>query len=197
MVNHEWSEQMKLARQLDKWLDDTCSFATATDPVASSALSGWLRRRRGVKAGTPDTLVWHRKRSIAIEMKSRGGRCSPAQREVREALIKAGVEWWMCKSARAAMWALKESGVKFRAFVREDGSIERWRQPALEPWEVPRRDPSERRAMHPGLAAKRRDEARRRRERRARGLAATEREGAVSQSRQTCADPPVWVDQSP
>ena len=165
MANHEWREQVRLAGLLDKWLDDTCSFATATDPVTSSALSGWLRRRRGVKAGTPDTLIWHRGKSITIEMKSRGGRCSPAQRAVRSALIRSGVQWWVCKSAHAAMWALKESGVKFRLFVRSDGAVERWRQPALEPWEVPRRDPSERRPMHPRTAAQRREAARRRRER--------------------------------
>lgn len=166
MANHEWSQQVKLAALLDRWLDDTCTFWTATDPVTSSALSGWLRRRRGVKAGTPDTLIWHRKRSITIEMKSIAGRCNRAQREVREGLVKAGVEWWMCKSARATMWALAKSGVKFRVIVRSDGSVERWRQPALEPWEIPRRDPSERRPMHPRVAAERREASRRRRARR-------------------------------
>jgi hypothetical protein len=165
MANHEWREQVRLAGLLDKWLDDTCSFATATDPVTSSALSGWLRKRRGVKAGVPDTLVWHRGKSITIEMKSRGGRCSPAQRAVRAALLGAGCQWWVCKSAHAAMWALKESGVKFRVFVHSEGEVERWRQPALEPWEVPRRDPTERRPQHPAVAAQRREAARRRRER--------------------------------
>jgi hypothetical protein len=182
MANHEWREQVRLAGLLDKWLDDTCSFATATDPVTSSALSGWLRRRRGVKAGTPDMLIWHRGKSIAIEMKSRGGRCSPAQRTVRTALLRAGCQWWVCKSARAAMWALKESGVKFRVCVRSDASIERWRQPALEPWEVPRRDPSERRPMHPRVAAERRDASRRRCARRLAARRAVEPDDAAATS---------------
>jgi hypothetical protein len=60
------------------------------------------------------------------------------------------------------MWALKRSGVRFRTFVRSDGSIERWRQPKLAPWEVPRRDPSEPRPMHPFIRAERRKAARRR-----------------------------------
>jgi hypothetical protein len=165
MANHEWSEQVRLARLLDRWIDPQTTFWTATDPVTHSALAGWLRKRRGVKPGVPDTLIWQRRKSIAIEMKSRGGRCSPAQRAVRSALIRSGVQWWVCKSAHAAMWALKESGVNFRVFVRSDGAVERWRQPALEPWEVPRRDPSERRPMHPRTAARRREAARRRRER--------------------------------
>jgi hypothetical protein len=185
MANHEWHEQVRLAGLLDKWLDDTCSFATATDPVTSSALSGWLRKRRGVVAGTPDQLIWHRGKSIAIEMKSRGGRCSPAQRAVRAALLRAGCQWWVCKSARAAMWALAKSGVKFRVIVRSDGSVQRWRQPALEPWEVPRRDPSERRPMHPRVAAERWEALRRRRERQRAlkaALATTERADATAAS---------------
>jgi hypothetical protein len=185
MANHEWREQVRLARLLDKWLDETCSFATATDPVTSSALSGWLRKRHGVKAGVPDTLVWHRRKSIAIEMKSRGGRCSPAQRAVRSALIKSGVDRWVCKSAHAAMWALEESGVKFRVFVRSGGTVERWCQPKLEAWEVPRRDPAERRPMHPRVREARREAARRRRERqRALKVAqtATERADAAAAS---------------
>ena len=165
MANHEWFEQVRLARLLDRWIDPQTTFWTATDPVTTSPLAGFMRKKRGVKAGVPDTLIWHRRRSVVIELKGRAGRCNPAQREVRKALLRAGCQWWACKSANAAMWALKESGVKFRVFVSSDGAVERWRQPALEPWEVPRRDPSERRPMHPRTAAQRREAARRRRER--------------------------------
>lgn len=167
MANHEWFEQVRLARLLDRWIDPQTTFWTATDPVTTSPLAGFMRKKRGVKAGVPDTLIWHRRRSVAIELKGEaGGRCSPAQREVREALLRAGCQWWVAKSARGAMWALAKSGVKFRAFVGEDGSVERWRQPKLEPWEVPRRDPSERRPMHPSVREARREASRRRRARR-------------------------------
>ena len=166
MANHEWSQQALLARLLDKWIDPTTTFWTATDPVTSSPLAGFMRKKRGVKPGVPDTLIWHRRRSVAIELKGRSVRCSPAQRVVREALLRAGCQWWECKSAHAAMWALKESGVKFRTFGRSDGTVERWRQPKPEAWEVPRRDPSERRPMHPRVREARRDAARRRQARR-------------------------------
>jgi len=145
----EWQEQKKLARLLDKWLDPACTFWTATDPVASSAFSGAIRKQRGVRPGVPDVLVWYRGKSIGLELKSRRGQCSPSQRSVREALLRAGVQWWVCRSAHAAMWALRKSGVKFRTIVHEDGTIECWQQPKLPAWEVPKRNPHERRPQAP------------------------------------------------
>jgi hypothetical protein len=145
----EWQEQKKLARQLDKWLDPTCTYWTATDPVASSALSGAIRKQRGVKPGVPDVLVWYRGKSITLELKSRHGQCSRPQRAGREALLRAGALWWVCKSANAAMWALAQSGVTFRTIVHEDGTIERWQQLDLPAWEVPKHDPHERRPRAP------------------------------------------------
>lgn len=79
------------------------------------------------------------------------------------------------------MWALKRSGVRFRELVHADGTTERWRQPRLAQWEVPRRDPAERRPNAPEVVAERREAGRRRRERkRARALEGTSR---------TCEDP--------
>ena len=103
MARREWQEQKRLARLLQEWLDPACTFWTATDPVASSALSGAIRKQRGVKPGVPDVLVWYRGKSIAIELKSRRGQCSRSQRAVREAMLRAGAQWWVCRSARAAM----------------------------------------------------------------------------------------------
>jgi hypothetical protein len=139
----EWLEQIKLAALLDTWLDPACTFWTATDPVAPSVASGFLRKRRGLKPGVPDCLVWYRGKSITIELKSRRGTCSRSQRLVREALLRAGAQWWVCRTARAAMWALYKSGVPFRTIVHEDGPIERWQQPELPAWEMPKRDPHE------------------------------------------------------
>ena len=47
------------------------------------------------------------------------------------------------------MWALYKSGVPFRTIVHEDGTIECWQQPELPAWEVPKRDPHERRPRAP------------------------------------------------
>jgi hypothetical protein len=145
----EWLEQVKLSLLLDKWLDPACTFWTATDPVAPSVASGAMRKKRGVKPGVPDVLIWYCGKSIAIELKSRRGQCSPSQRAVREALLRSGAQWWVCRSARAAMWALRKSGVPCRTIVHEDGTLECWQQPELAAWEVPKRNPHERRPRAP------------------------------------------------
>jgi hypothetical protein len=145
----EWQEQVKLSLLLDKWLDPTCTFWTATDPVAPSATSGAMRKKRGVKHGVPDVLVWYRGKSITIELKSRHGQCSRSQRLAREALLRAGAQWWVCRSAQAAMWALAQSGVTFRTLVHNDGTLERWQPLGLPAWEVPKRNPHERRPRAP------------------------------------------------
>ena len=153
---NEWLEQVKLKFLLDKWLDPDCTFWTATDPVAPSATAGAMRKKRGVKAGVPDTLVLYRGKLVTLELKSRQGRCSASQRETRLAILAARGDWWECRSAHAAMWALRKSGVRFRTLVNNDGTTERWRQPRLALWEIPRRDPSEPRATAPEVAARRR-----------------------------------------
>jgi hypothetical protein len=145
----EWLEQAKLSHLLDTWLDPARTFWTATDPVAASATSGAMRKKRGVKPGVPDVLVWYPGGSITIELKSRRGQCSPSQRAVREALLRAGAQWWVCRSADAAMWALYESGVPFRVLSNDDGSTEHWQRPELAAWEVPKRNPHERRPRAP------------------------------------------------
>ena len=43
-----------------------------------------------------------------------------------------------------------------QVIVNQDGTTERWRQPRLAPWEVPRRDPAEPRPKAPDVAARRR-----------------------------------------
>jgi len=66
------------------------------------------------------------------------------QRAIRAELIAAGAEWWLVRSANAAMVALQLSGVRFRKrFGRK------WRPPKLADWEQPRRDPSIPGPRHP------------------------------------------------
>ena len=158
----------------DRWrlspprpMDGPCRLVLAAfDPVCGfgderpDAQAAWRAPR---PAGQLDRV---QEEIITIEMKSRAGRCSAAQRAVREALIRAGGLWWQCITARSAMWALRRSGVRFRQLVHADGRTERWRQPRLVQWEVPRRDPSERRPNAPEVVAERRAASRRRRARR-------------------------------
>jgi hypothetical protein len=91
---------------------------------------------------------------IVIELKSRSGKCNLPQRLVREAPLRAGARWWVVRSARAAMCALRKSGVRFRTAFSDDGTIECWQQPKLPAWEVPKRDPHERRPRAPEWGAR-------------------------------------------
>jgi hypothetical protein len=152
----EWEQQVLLASLLDRWLPDD-AFFSATDGVARSPMSGWLRKKRGCKSGLPDMLIWCRRtKTIGIEMKSPGGRCTAPQRAVRELLLQAGCRWFECRSAAAAMVAIAASGLRFRTIVHPDGTVERWKRPRLAKWEKPRSDPSEPRPQHPEVAAQRR-----------------------------------------
>ena len=118
-------------------------YGTAIGEQRLGAPEAWLQIR---DAGY---FVLYRGKLVTIEMKSRRGQCSPSQRAVREALLRAGAQWWVCRSANAAMWALAQSGVPFRTIVHEDGTIERWQQPELPAWERPKDDPHERRPRAP------------------------------------------------
>jgi hypothetical protein len=155
MAYREWREQIKLKFLLDTWLPDD-AFWTATDPVARSATAGAMRKRRGVKAGLSDVIIWYRGRTVCVELKGPYGQCRPAQRLVREQMLRAGIKaWWQCRTAESAMWAIAKSGLKFRAIVHEDGSLESWQQPPLEPREIPKTDPRERRPRPPSYWAPR------------------------------------------
>ena len=168
----EWLAQVELAVLLGRWLDDNCSFATAVDTVARSATAGKMRQLRGVRSGLPDNWVLYRGKLVTIEMKAPGGRCTPSQRATRQSLLRAGARWWMCLSPNAALVALAESGVKFRAIINKDGSVERWKKPRLAGWEKPRTDPCEKRPAHPEVKAARRLWRERRRAAREAALAA-------------------------
>jgi hypothetical protein len=147
----EFKECVRLSQLLDLWLPDSC-FWSAIDVTPRSATNGFVRRLKGCKAGVPDYWIIYRSKLITIEMKSPrgGGQCRPAQRAVREQLLKAGIKaWWQCCTAEGAMWALAKSGLKFRTLTNPDGSIETWKQPPLERFEVPKRDPRERRPRPP------------------------------------------------
>lgn len=152
----EWIEQMKLAQLLAKYLDPATTFWTSLENKPSSRLNGVLQKKRGVRSGLPDTMVVFRQRPVFIEVKSRAGIASKAQRQVRAELVSAGAMWFMTRSARASLMALHLAGVVFRR---------PWKPPALRPWEGPFDDPTKRLPQAPEVAAHRREVTRRWRER--------------------------------
>jgi hypothetical protein len=148
----EWTEHIKLAELLDKYLDPSCTFWTSLENKPLSVISGIFQKRRRVRSGLPDVLAIFNGRPIFLELKSRRGVASKVQKQIRTEMLPAGAVWWMARSARAAMMALHLSGVVFRR---------KWEAPQLQPWEGPFPDPTQRLPQHPGVAAERRDEKRR------------------------------------
>jgi len=122
-----------LAAQLEELLDPDCTFFTSVENQPWSQLAGIMRKRRGVKPGICDVLIWHRGRSIGIELKSLFGRVSAAQRQVRAAMLRAGMQWWCCRTATAALTVLYRAGVPLSG----------WKPPPLEAWEDPVSDPDQ------------------------------------------------------
>lgn len=146
MAREEWAAQCELAQLLTDWLPPDVWW-TAVDNIARSAGSGAMRRQRGCQPGTPDTLVLYDGRLIGLEMKAPGGRCSRAQKAARARIVASGGDWWECRSAHAAMWALARSGVEFLDGMGVTGVTDRWRRAELADWEMPRRDPTKKRPL--------------------------------------------------
>jgi hypothetical protein len=143
---------MKLAAMLNKYLNLACTFWTSLENKPISRISGIFQKKRGVRSGIADVFVLYSGPPIFIELKSRAGVATKAQKQVRVELLSAGATWWMARSARAAMMALHLSGVVFRR---------RWKPPRLKPWEGPFADPTQRLPQAPDVAARRRTARRR------------------------------------
>ena len=152
----EWTEQTKLAGLLEEYLDPACTFWTSLENKPLSQVSGVFQKRRGVRSGLADVLVIYRGKPIFVELKSRAGVATKAQKQVRAELLPAGAVWWMARSGRAALMALQLSGVVFSR---------RWKPPLLKPWEGPFADPTQRLPQAPDVAARQREARRRSRQR--------------------------------
>jgi hypothetical protein len=162
----EWEEQTLLAELLLRYLDPKTTFWSSLENRPRSLVGGIFQRRRGVKSGLPDVLVVAHGQAVFVELKSRRGVATPAQKERAAELVAAGAAWFLARSARATLAALNRSGVVFRR---------QWTPPRLEPWEGPWPFPDASRPLpqHPQVAGERQEARRRSRERkRAQKLAA-------------------------
>jgi hypothetical protein len=144
----EADEHTRLTELLNELVDPRTTFWTSLENKPRSMISGLLQKARGVRSGMPDVLVVYRRRSgckiIFVELKSRSGKASKEQKQVRLEMLQVGIDWWMVRSARAALVALHRSGVKFR----------RWKRFKLASWEGPFADPTQRLPMAPDVAAR-------------------------------------------
>lgn len=90
----EWSEHIKLAALLTRYLDPKTTFWTLLESKPTS-------RQRRVRSGLPDVLVIFRQKPIFVELKSRRGVASKAQKQIRLEMLPVGADWWMARSAQA------------------------------------------------------------------------------------------------
>ena len=81
---------MKLSVMLDKYLPDA-TFWTSLENKPISRISGIFQKKRGIRSGIPDLFVLNSgRRPIFVELKSRAGVASKAQKQVRVELLSAG-----------------------------------------------------------------------------------------------------------
>jgi hypothetical protein len=109
----EWREQIRLTELLMRYLPDNV-FWSALSNAPRTALGGYLAKKRGVRSGLADIMVVHDGRVTFVELKSPVGVASKAQRQVYLELRAAGADWYLVKSAPAALEALRRSNVPFR-----------------------------------------------------------------------------------
>ena len=74
------AEQANLAEELARYLPEGV-FWSSLENRPLSRLSGYLQKKRGVRAGLPDTFVLFRGRLVWVEMKSSRGVLSKVQRQ--------------------------------------------------------------------------------------------------------------------
>lgn len=151
--HEEYAVQREVIDLLDQHLDPARTFHTSLENMPRSPLAAMFQARRGCRRGLPDILVLAAGgRAVFVELKSRRGRPSPAQREAALEIQATGASWFLARSARAALAGLALAGVR----------LGRWRPPKrLRPWEGPFSDPNQRLPMHPEVAREQRAARRR------------------------------------
>jgi hypothetical protein len=101
------------------------SWALPPDAVHFAIPNGLMRSQKararaqgeGVAAGVPDLCVVHRGRALFVELKSRRGVMSPAQRSMTQKLIYCGAEVCCCRTLPEVEAALREACVPLRGSV--------------------------------------------------------------------------------
>jgi len=168
----ERCEQIRLAELLTRYLPDNV-FWSALSNTPRTAFAGYLARKMGQRSGLSDLMVVHDGRVTFLEMKSPVGVASRVQRQVCAEVRAAGADWYLVRSAPAALAALRLSNVPFRS---------KWEPPQLQRWEGPFVDCDKPLPQEPGVAAQRRAAQRawRERRKRAREAAKFAAEGAAS-----------------
>jgi hypothetical protein len=114
-------DESKTQRAVNQYL----AWSLPPDAVHFAIPNGLMRSQKararaqgeGVMAGVPDLCVVYRGRAYFIELKSRRGVMSPAQREMARRLNYAGAAVCCCRSVPEVEAALREACVPLRGSV--------------------------------------------------------------------------------
>jgi hypothetical protein len=114
-------EESDLQRSVHQFLER----ALPADALHFAIPNGLMRSKKararavgeGVRAGICDICVLHRGHAYMIELKSRRGVLSAAQKAMMQKLIYCGVDVCVCRSVPEVEAALRECGVHLRAKV--------------------------------------------------------------------------------
>jgi len=118
---------VSVAEMLDWMLKPPAMYTTFPAGVGkfSPALAGLLKKR-GLKAGIPDILVFYHGRTLGIELKRPKGRQSEAQSEMSDKLKAAGVPVCVCHSVEEVFhelcaWRVPLRTIAHTTSLRPDG----------------------------------------------------------------------------
>ena len=121
-MNHPEQElQQRVVQFLDLAIDAKAGFfwATRNETGVSGrkgAMLGKIAKTMGVKPGMPDLMVAHKECGypVGIELKSKTGRQTPAQKSVQERFEDIGWPYSVCRSVDEVQDALEAAGVPLR-----------------------------------------------------------------------------------
>lgn len=103
--------QIDCTKMLRRVLRHDVTWTAIDHANAKDRLTGAIRKARGVKAGIPDYLFWHRGRAYAIELKALGGQLSAAQNLFLYCLTVSDIDFTVCRSVAEVFQAVEEWGL--------------------------------------------------------------------------------------
>ena len=118
MKHAERAFTIQVADYLHRALPDDAVWTHFPAGEARSAKTGALLKRYGTARGMPDFIVYWHNRSFRIELKSPGGRLSPAQKAMHAQLLAAGVQICIAHRFEAVESFLQSVGVPLKTKQR-------------------------------------------------------------------------------
>ena len=125
---HRVSERVVRRHDEDDLQRDVCRFLDVALPTGATYFAvpnGGKRHVReaarmkglGLRPGVPDLLVIHNGRALFVELKTKRGVMSAAQKAMQKMLVYCGCDVMLCRSVPEVEAGLRECGVHLKASV--------------------------------------------------------------------------------